>query len=311
MCEALSPAHCFCRTFLAMFQCMILCAGLGTRLRPLTQTVPKPLVPIGDRPMLSILLEQLQVAGGTLRAVNTHHRPEKIKEFVERYDPRVTVSHEPTLRGTAGGIAQVRSSFGPGPVVIWNGDILAQPDLGQLVKAVHNVPAAMAVVTCAKGEGTCGLGEDGRIVRLRGECFGPEVMGANYVGILALQRDELDHLPNPGCLVGDYLLPKLRASGRVLGITQYGGFSDVGTLRAYLTANLDWLRLRGLAGRSFAARGAEVSAGVRLVDCVVGEGAKVEGQGQLERVVVWPGAVANAPLADCIVTSEFGVLPVV
>lgn len=285
---------------------MFLCAGLGTRLRPLTLELPKPLVPLGDRPMLVHLLDHLRASGGALKAVNTHHRPEKINEFIDSYKLSLTVSHETRLLGTAGGVARIRHCFGPEPVVIWNGDILAKPDLRTLAAATDQAIAALAVVERQVGEGTCGLGADGRVVRLRDERFGEERSGADYLGVLALGREQLERLPEEGCLVGDYLLPRLRAGEPVLGVTGHGEFCDIGTPAAYLEENLRWLRARGDASRHFIHPTANLSPDVEVVDSIVGAGARVNGQGRLERVVVWPGADVTAPLRNAIVTPLHG-----
>jgi mannose-1-phosphate guanylyltransferase len=260
--------------------------------------------------MLAHLLDHLRAAGGAPIVVNTHHRPEKINEFVDEYGLKLTVSHEPYLLGTAGGLARVRHCFGPSPVVVWNGDILAQPNLQSLVAATERAVAAMAVIERPIGEGTCGLGADGRVVRLRGERFGDERSGADYLGVLALAREQLERLPDEGCLVGDYLLPKLRANERVLGIAGHGGFSDIGTPSVYLRENLRWLDVYGGKRRNFVHPTARVASGVSLVDTIVGAGAVVTGRGRLERVVVWPGAAVEASLEDAIVTQHHGTLRV-
>lgn len=289
---------------------MLLCAGLGSRLRPLTVELPKPLVPIGDRPMLAHLIDHLRAAGGTLRAVNTHYRPEKIREFLDAYGVSLTVSHESSLLGTAGGIAKLRACFGPEPLVIWNGDILAQPSLEALVEATRDTSVALAVTPRECGQGTCGLDAGGNIVRLRSERYGDEVSGADYMGIAALRADALAQLPDHGCLVGDYLMPRLRAKGEVKGVIQPGRFSDVGSLESYLSANLDWLRAHWGDSPAFVHPTADVDAHVQLRDCVIMAGARVAGRGCLERVVVWPGAEAEAPLRNAVVTAHAGTVTV-
>src|ERR1044071_845597 len=88
-------------------QAFVLGAGLGTRLRPLTDDLPKPLVPIFQKPLITFALDHLIDIGIEKFFVNTHHRPERFAEvFPERYrDRRIQFSHEPELLETAGGIA--------------------------------------------------------------------------------------------------------------------------------------------------------------------------------------------------------------
>lgn len=297
---------------------MILCAGQGTRLRPLTLELPKPLVPVGDQSLLADIFQQLRRAGGVPRAVNAHHLSHKILEYVRQNEPEVAVFHEPTLLGTAGGLASAKASFGDGPIIVWNGDIQAQPNLVQLVDCLACAPVALAVVLRPRGEGTCGLDLSGNVVRLRGQSFGAEASGADYMGILSLRPEALGELPSRGCLVGDYLLPLLARGGRVSAAPQATGFSDLGTLGSYLEANLNWLEacrrkrplVPPLVEGSYISPTAKRAPDVRCLQCIIGENAVVEGSGSLERVVVWPGAVARAPLRDCIVTREAGVVPV-
>ena len=90
-----------------MKQAMILAAGLGTRLRPLTLVRPKPLVPIINRPLLGILIEQLEKIGITRLAVNTHHLSDRIADFILKKESKnfdIKIFYEPRILGTGGGI---------------------------------------------------------------------------------------------------------------------------------------------------------------------------------------------------------------
>ena len=89
---------------------MILAAGYGTRLRPITYTTPKPLLPIGGRPLIAWLMDALTEAGVTDIVVNVHHFPELIKQYVTQYSyANVHVSYEAQILGTGGGLRKVRS----------------------------------------------------------------------------------------------------------------------------------------------------------------------------------------------------------
>ncbi|MGC4070034.1 MAG: sugar phosphate nucleotidyltransferase [Polyangiaceae bacterium] len=224
-----------------MFEAMILCAGLGTRLMPLTRELPKPLVPIGDRPVLAHLLDHLHAEGGTLRVVNAHHRPERIQQFVEAEEPDATVSFEPSLLGTAGGVVAAKARFGPGRLIVWNGDILARPALRQLAGWAPQYPIVLSVHRRTRGEGTCGIDEHGRLVRLRGRMFGEEVHGADYLGVFGVLRALLDQFPSRGCLVGDFLLPYLDEGHTVMTQCERESFVDIGSIDRYHAENLRWL----------------------------------------------------------------------
>lgn len=288
---------------------MILAAGLGTRLRPLTDELPKPLVPVGDRSVLGHIAEQLVGAGFSDVVLNTHYSPEKFSSHIERLGLFVHLVHEPKIRGTAGGIAGARPHFGPPPIVVWNGDILARPPLAELQARAH-LGLAFCVAPRPRGEGTVGLDGEGNLVRLRDETFGAEVAGADYIGIAALGGDVLAALPAEGCLIGDCALPRLRRGETVRTAPTTHPWADVGSLGAYHAANLAWLVRTAGPGASWVHPRALISGGVTLEHSLIGDGAKLDGVGVVARCVVWPGARATAPLADVIVTTAGRRVPV-
>ncbi len=285
---------------------MILAAGLGTRLRPLTDVRAKPLVPVGDRPALAHAIERLRAAGVTRVVVNAHHRAEDIRAFVlalAQARGGVTVSEERELLGTAGGLARARALLGEGDVLVWNADILATVDPRALVEhhARERAEATLVVQPMAPGAGSVGLDAEGRIVRLRRERFAEEASGGEFLGVHVLGAALRARLPERGGLVEDVLLPAL-ARGETLRAMPYAGrWHDIGTVAAYLAANRAWLEQRGLA--SWVGPGAHVAEAVTLDACIVGAGAAVVGQGALAGCVVWPGARAAAPMQGAVVTS--------
>jgi len=280
-----------------MARAMVLSAGLGTRLRPLTDELPKPLVPVGDRPILGHVLEWLRAHGFARAVVNTHHLPQAFATSVLPIP--VDLVHEPIIRGTAGGVAGARHLLGPAPIVVWNGDVLCEPPLAELTRRVTD-GLCLAICPRPRGEGTVGIDAEGRVVRLRGEQFGPEARGGDYLGVAALGARCLQTLPAEGCLIGDWALPELRRGEPVLTVDAPGPWTDCGDLARYLGANLAWLEKHGLD--SWPAPGSEVGAHVELKQSIVGPGATVMGQGLVERSVIWPGASAVAPLFEVVVT---------
>jgi mannose-1-phosphate guanylyltransferase len=279
---------------------MVLAAGLGSRLRPLTEVLPKPLVPVGDRPALAHVLERLAAAGLARVVVNAHHGREQLERFLE--DRGVAMSAEPDLLGTAGGVARAAPLLGTGDVLIWNADILAPIDASALIAAHAGAPhraATLVVQPRERGSGSVGLDADGRVVRLRRQRVGEETRGGEFLGVHILGEPLRKGLPERGCLIGDVYIPAMK-SGATLQAFEWGApFFDIGTVARYLEANLDWLASRGLP--SWVDRGAFLAPGVTLEGALVGEGATVRGAGALERCVVWPGASVEAPLADAVV----------
>jgi mannose-1-phosphate guanylyltransferase len=275
---------------------MILCAGFGTRLRPLTEELPKPLVPVGDRAALAHVLARVRDAPRVV--VNAHHRPEEIAAFAKLHDALVSV--EAQLLGTAGGVAHAATLLGDGDVVVWNGDILCELDPGVLARAhAGGAQATLVVRPGPTGSGNVGLDGEGRVVRLRAETtMKGEVRGGEFLGIHVIGKELRARLPERGCLVGDVYLPALRRGAVLRAFCTEVPFFDIGTLESYLAANLAWLR----DGSAWLASSARVARSVGCERSVVGEEARVEGEGALVRCVVWPRATARAPLADAVVT---------
>ena len=292
-----------------MVPAFILAAGLGTRLRPLTDLQPKPLVPIGDAPALEHVAARLREAGCTALVANAHHHAAEIVAFGRARGIEVSVEDGEPL-GTAGGLAGAAKLLGDGDVLVHNGDVLVEMDLAGLVAAHESclgarAPAAtLAVVFGPKGTGNVGFDHAGRVVRLRGERFGPEeASGGEFTGVHVVGARLRATLPPKGCLVGDVYMPHMRRAGgqgAEIHVVSAKSFVDIGSLAGYLEANRLWLARRG--ERWWIGPGATVADSVTLEDTVVGAGARITGEGSLVRCVVWPGARAVAPLTDVVVT---------
>jgi len=128
---------------------MIFAAGLGTRLRPLTNSRPKALIEVDGAPLLEHVVQRLLAAGVTEVLINLHHFPEQIKAFVEackQFGIRVEFSEEPALLDTGGGLKQAAAFFDDGqPFLAHNVDILSDIDLKQMLRA-HESNAALATL---------------------------------------------------------------------------------------------------------------------------------------------------------------------
>lgn len=289
---------------------MVLCAGFGTRLRPLTDELPKPLVPLGDRPLLLHIAERLARAGVSELVLNLHHRSVEFDSVINILPLKSHVIHEPVIRGTAGGIAGARGLLAPGPALVQNGDILCEPPVRELLARVGD-GLCLAVKPRPLGEGSVGVDQRGNVVRLRGRAFGEERQGGDYVGVAALGVRCLATLPEVGCLIGDWALPELASGGRIETVPAPGDWLDVGSLEAYRDENLRWLESAGVgslpgfdgARNSFLGPGASIGAEVMLEGSIVGAGAVVRGRGPVVRSVIWPGASVEAPLVDAVVTT--------
>jgi len=137
----------------SLMKAMILAAGLGTRLRPLTDTLPKALVEIRGRPMLAWIIDRLALHGVTDIIVNAHYLADQIEAFVARYSDesrferlKLTVSREDKLLGTGGGIQHASWFFDDGePFIVHNTDVITDLNLNHLVEA-HCKSQALATM---------------------------------------------------------------------------------------------------------------------------------------------------------------------
>jgi mannose-1-phosphate guanylyltransferase len=274
---------------------MILCAGLGTRLRPLSDWLAKPMVPIGDAPAVDHIARRLRPVCSRL-VVNVHHRPDDVRGWAE--GEGIRVSHEPELLGTAGGIANASPLLGEGDVLVWNGDILADIDVPQLLHAHRDVEATLVVVR-ANGEGNVGVDDRGRVVRLRRERFARETRAFDFVGIQIVGAKIRALLPAKGCIVGDVYIPAL-ARGALLVVHEIDvPFTDVGSIASYVAANRAWLGDRA----SWSAASATVRAPID--GSIIGAGARIESPAI--RSIVWPKTDVTTPIANAIAT-PFGIV---
>ena len=281
---------------------MLLGAGHGTRLSPLTDECPKALVPIGDRPVIAHQIERLRSnLGNPTLIVNAHHLSQQLAAFLGTYDQRVRVIVEPTLLGTAGGVHGALKYAAEGPLLVVNVDVLSRLNYSKMLSKVTKESILLAIVPKAVGCGTVGIDSFGRIVRLRAEKFGSEFAGGEYLGVAAIGSERLAQLPARGCLVEDYLLPLLRSGVAIDTYVEQTEWLDIGTVSNYAAANFAWLRQLSLPAWSSPA--ANVSSQIELRDAIVGSGAQVAGKGLLDRVIIWPSAHLDAPLSNAVVTS--------
>jgi mannose-1-phosphate guanylyltransferase len=286
---------------------MILCAGRGERLRPLTDELPKPLVPVGDRPLLAHIASELSRAGYTDAVANTHWMQDKFLRIDVSLDVTLTLVSETSMRGVAGGIAGARAGL-TAPVIVWNGDILIEaPPIAPIV-AVAEATGGLCLGVAAprgRGPGTVGLDASGRVVRLRGERHGTEVSSADYVGLVGVGEQALAELPELGCLIGDYCLPRLRRGEPVYTYPVSQGWWDVGSPAGYLSANLHWLTRHAPPGQgSFVHPSAQVDPGITLTRSVVGANARITGSGGVTDCVIWPGSSVTAPHFSTVITPQ-------
>lgn len=209
---------------------MIFAAGLGTRMRPLTDTCPKPLIPVAGRTLLDRALDLGRAAGAGPVVVNTHYLGDRIAAHLAGGD--VAISDEPgTILDTGGGLRQAlpllgRNGENGGPVMTLNPDVVwtGPNPLAALDAAWRDDMDALLMLvpldraTGRQGAGDFALGADGRISR-RGDHV--------YGGAQIIRTDRLAEIPDRVFSL-NRLWDLLIANGRAFGITHPGGWCDVG-----------------------------------------------------------------------------------
>ena len=316
-------------------QALVLVGGRGTRLRPLTDTIPKPIVPLVDRPFLSFMIEWLARHGVDEVVLACGFLPDSLREVLgegEPGGPSLRYVEEPEPLGTAGAIKfaeeHLRDRF-----LALNGDVLADLDLTALVRA-HEERGARATIGLHPVDDPSAYGlvlrdRDDAVAEFIEKPDDPDGAGTDEVnaGAYVLERSILEMVPaDTAVSIEREVFPRLVGEG-LYGLRLEGYWMDIGTRERYLQASWDILEgavrtavetrpdgvlvdeAAAVAGSAAVGPRAVVSAGCRidsgaevresvLLDgCTVGRGARVE------RSVLSPGASleAGAELSDAVV----------
>ena len=231
-------------------QAFVLGAGLGTRLRPLTDDLPKPLVPIFQKPLITFAFDHLIDVGVTKFFVNTHHLPERFTEsFPERTYRGVPVDfrHEPILLETAGGIVNIADSLGDEPFLVHNGDILTDLPLRPLLDE-HFRAKNMVTLALRSGGGPQDIAFDsssGCVVDIRNQLGTGLPNEFVFTGVYVINPEFLRWLEKGvKCSVIPVFLELIRRGERLGGLViDDAHWWDVGTRAAYLQLHRDLLSL--------------------------------------------------------------------
>ncbi len=205
-------------------QAMMLAAGQGIRLRPLTDRIPKCMVPLGGKPLLEYGIRWLQKHGVTELAINLYYLPETVTEYFgdgQRWGVHITYSREPEPLGTAGGVKQMAPFF-RGPFFVWYGDNLSTCRLDRLWEHHKSRGGAVTVALHYREDpihgGIVGLDAQDRITRFvekpaPGEVFSRWV----NAGIYVLEPAVLDRIPAGRAVdFGRDVFPAMLAAGGAL-----------------------------------------------------------------------------------------------
>lgn len=331
-----------------MTKAMVLAAGRGTRLFPLTGEIPKPMAPVADTPILQHILELLSRSGVRDVYVNVHHLAEVVLGYYG-WEARVGnlavhLSHEEELLGTAGSVKRLAEHFRETFLVVM-GDALTDADLREILR-FHKERGALATLALKRVRDTSQYGvveldRDGYVVGFQEK---PEPAEARSdlanTGIYVLEPEALRYIPDG--VFFDFardVFPRLLAAGEdFVGYESSFYWSDIGTLDAYRAAQQDALsgkvkvripgRRRGLGvwtgqdsrvhptvsfkGGGLVGRGAVVGRNVNLSGgTTVGARCRVYPGASVSRSILLPGASIGegAYLEDCIVGPGYVVRP--
>ena len=304
---------------------MVLAAGLGTRLKPITYEIPKPMVPVLDRPVMAHIVGMLERQGFTDLIANLHYYPEAIKGY---FGDRLSYRFEEELLGTAGGVRNVRDFFGDDLVVIVSGDALTDTDLNGLVER-HRAAGGIATLTVKRVEDTREYGvvihdSDGRIQGFQEKPDPAEALSElGNCGIYCFSPEIFDYFPDrPFVDWANDVFPALLDNDVPFHVHEIDDYwNDVGSLAELRQGT--WDAIEGalgldVTGERFAAgvtvgegtsldgvevvegpvwigAGVEFGEGVRLIGPVaVGDGASVGAGAALRETIVFPGTEVAA-----------------
>jgi NDP-sugar pyrophosphorylase family protein len=295
---------------------MVLAAGRGERMRPLSDALPKPALPLVEEPVIASPLRLAANAGANRVVVNTWHLNDEMEAALAETEPgcAVVVSREHELMGTAGGLALARDRglLGTsGPVLVVNGDGLLNLDLAPVFErlADDDLEVVLALLPhldpCRWSRVL--LDADNLVTRIEppGRPSDDEVPFV-YPGVMLISRRALDSIePGPGEVPARLWQPALARRG-LGGVVVSGHWREIGTPAAYLEAVLTWLRDDRIVHPSatvhptasvaaaVVGRDAVVEAGAEVSSAVVAHGARVRRGARVVRSVLL-GAVAASP----------------
>lgn len=276
---------------------MVLAAGYGTRIQPLSDRCPKPLLPVLGRPLIDYALHHLTHLGISKIGVNLHHGAAQMQEHLRNHTPQgvqLCFSPESTILGTGGGIGAMRDFLGDeGPFVVYNGDVLSRIDLSALIAAhARHCPLVTMVLWDDAPKNTVTLSPEGVVRDFSGRlgAFQPgRDRQLTFTGLSVVDPQVLHLIPprEPSNIIDLYLALIARRPGAIRGFAVQGPYwSDVGTPRAYLQVHEDLL----LLGK------AALFLPEQLAGCYQGPGS------QIEPGASWEGFLALG--SNCLVRAD-------
>ena len=293
---------------------MILAAGSGTRLLPLTGLRPKPLFPVYTVPLLGLTLRQLKEAGVNDIVINTHHLNQKIESYIQENTPAgvtVTLSHEPALLGTGGAMKKVEAFWDNRPFIVTNGDIVHTIDLDaayQYHRKSENT--ATLILHQEPRYNQVELDREGAIVGIRKErVMNPSspTRSLAFTGIHILSPAVLREIPSGGYVdIIDVYLRLISLGMRIGGYEVEGHYwCDIGTPSDYHRIHRDIYQGKVRLNHPFPATASSAVGRNTVLDGYVclGENTTVGKNCRIRNSILWDGVEIqdNLTLEGCII----------
>ncbi len=284
-----------------MDQAFILGAGLGTRLRPLTNLRPKPLIPVFHKPMVLHSIEACMATGICRFAVNTHHLAEQWEQLDPPGGASLEFFQEPILLDTGGGLKNIQRWSGGKPLLVHNGDILTTLPLQALIDAHERSDNLVTLAVRSEGPPAhIAIDPDGsRVVDIRRML--DQAQGSHgFTGIYCVNPEFFELLPEREVVSIIPAFLKCIRMGRLgAAVIDHGIWLDLGDRASYLRAHHELLLAPAID------KLATIEQGVCIRDSTIGPGAHIGVGAKLTGCVVWPGArvLAGAELRDCVVAT--------
>jgi mannose-1-phosphate guanylyltransferase len=282
-------------------QALILAGGEGTRLRPLTETVPKPVLPLAGRPHIAYVIDWLVGHGVDDVVISCGHLAEGVRRALDGIDgPPVRYADEPDPRGTAGAIRFASEQLGD-RFLVFNGDVLCDLDLGALL-SLHDEAGARATIALYPVEDPSAYGlvrrhDDGEITEFL-EKPDPAEIDTDEInaGAYVLERSVLEEIPpDREVSIEREVFPKLVGEG-LYGRRLDGYWIDIGTPERFRQANWDILerRVRARPGERIG-EGARIADSATIGDrAVIGPGTTIGEDAVVEESVLLEGCTVGA-----------------
>jgi mannose-1-phosphate guanylyltransferase len=298
-------------------QAFILAAGRGTRLRPLTDDLPKPLVPIFQKPLITFALDHLIDAGMSRFIINTHRLPELFRVFFAENSyagHSITLVHEPDLLETGGGIKNVERYFGSEPFITYSGDVLTNMDLPPLIDEHFRRGNDVTLALRETGLAADVAFRDHRVVDISAR-YG---IAGNYdfAAVAVWNPDIFQRIP-PTRKISFFPIIRdwIGEGGKIGGLVMNAGkWFNIGSRNQYLEVHRTifqehWMPhyVKTPEWPERIAKSATVDPSAQVRGCsVVGENCLVGAGAVLENTILWPRAqiASKSQLHGCIVRSQ-------